>query len=33
MTPKQFRSRFTNTMNDADAEAAYERYYVPAPAG
>ena len=31
MTPKQFRHRFTNTMNDADAEAAYERYYVPAP--
>ena len=31
MTPKQFRYHFTNTMNDADAEAAYERYYVPAP--
>ena len=31
MTPKQFRYSFTNTMNDADAEAAYERYYVPAP--
>ena len=31
MTPEQFRRRFTNTMNDADAEAAYERYYVPAP--
>jgi pimeloyl-ACP methyl ester carboxylesterase len=31
MTPKQFRHRFTNTMNDADAEAAYERYYVPSP--
>ena len=31
MTPKQFRRGFTNTMNDADAEAAYERYYVPAP--
>ena len=30
MTPKQFRRRFTNTMDDADAEAAYERYYVPA---
>jgi pimeloyl-ACP methyl ester carboxylesterase len=29
LTPKQFRFRFTNTMNDADAEAAYERYYVP----
>jgi pimeloyl-ACP methyl ester carboxylesterase len=31
MTPKQFRYHFTNTMNDADAEAAYARYYVPAP--
>jgi pimeloyl-ACP methyl ester carboxylesterase len=31
LSPKQFRFRFTNTMNDADAEAAYERYYVPGP--
>jgi alpha-beta hydrolase superfamily lysophospholipase len=31
MTPKQFRRGFTNTMTDADADAAYERYYVPAP--
>ncbi len=31
LTPKQFRRGFTNTMNDADAEAAYTRYYVPAP--
>jgi pimeloyl-ACP methyl ester carboxylesterase len=31
MTPKQFRRGFTNTMNDADAAAAYDRYYVPAP--
>jgi pimeloyl-ACP methyl ester carboxylesterase len=31
MTPKQFRYSFTNTMNDADAQAAYQRYYVPAP--
>ena len=31
MTPKQFHRGFTNTMNDADAEAAYARYYVPAP--
>src|SRR4051812_3247572 len=31
LTSKQFRSSFTNTMNAADAEAAYERYYVPAP--
>ncbi len=31
LTPKQFRYGFTNTMNDADAQAAYERYYVPCP--
>jgi len=31
LTAKQFRFRFTNTMNDADAAAAYERYYVPGP--
>src|SRR5262245_12819010 len=31
MTPKQFHHHFTNTMNAADAAAAYERYYVPAP--
>jgi pimeloyl-ACP methyl ester carboxylesterase len=31
LTPKQFRRGFTNTMNDADAEAAYARYYVAAP--
>jgi pimeloyl-ACP methyl ester carboxylesterase len=31
MTAKQFHYHFTNTMNDADAEAAYTRYYVPAP--
>jgi pimeloyl-ACP methyl ester carboxylesterase len=31
MTPKQFRRGFTNTMNDSDAAAAYERYSVPAP--
>jgi pimeloyl-ACP methyl ester carboxylesterase len=31
MTPKQFRRGFTNTMNDTEAQAAYERYYVPAP--
>ena len=31
LTPKQFHFRFTNTMNDADAAAAYERYYVPGP--
>src|SRR3954466_9218541 len=31
LTAKQFHRGFTNTMNDADAEAAYARYYVPAP--
>jgi pimeloyl-ACP methyl ester carboxylesterase len=31
LTPKQFHRGFTNTMNDEDAEVAYERYYVPAP--
>jgi pimeloyl-ACP methyl ester carboxylesterase len=31
LTPKQFHRGFTNTMNDAEAEAAYARYYVPAP--
>jgi pimeloyl-ACP methyl ester carboxylesterase len=31
LSPKQFHRGFTNTMNDADAEAAYARYYVPAP--
>jgi alpha-beta hydrolase superfamily lysophospholipase len=31
LTAKQFRFRFTNTMNDADADAAYRRYYVPGP--
>jgi alpha-beta hydrolase superfamily lysophospholipase len=31
LTPKQFHRGFTNTMNDADAEAAYARYYVPGP--
>lgn len=31
LTPKQFRFSFTNTMNDAEAQAAYARYYVPGP--
>lgn len=31
MTPKQFRRGFTNTMSEADAQAAYERYAVAAP--
>jgi pimeloyl-ACP methyl ester carboxylesterase len=31
LTPKQFHWAFANTMSDEDAQAAYERYYVPAP--
>jgi pimeloyl-ACP methyl ester carboxylesterase len=31
LTPEQFHFSFTNTMDDADAEAAYARYYVPGP--
>jgi alpha-beta hydrolase superfamily lysophospholipase len=31
MSPKQFRYAFANTMNDHDANAAYERYAVAAP--
>ena len=31
LTPAQFRYAFTNTMNDDDARAAYERYQVPGP--
>ena len=31
LTPKQFNFSFTNTMNDADAKAAYEGYSVPGP--
>jgi pimeloyl-ACP methyl ester carboxylesterase len=31
LTPKQFHFSFTNTMNDADAKAVYERYSVPGP--
>ena len=31
MTPEQFHYHITNTMTDAEAEAAYVRYYVPAP--
>jgi pimeloyl-ACP methyl ester carboxylesterase len=31
LTPKQFHYAFTNTMSDADAKAAYERYQVPGP--
>jgi pimeloyl-ACP methyl ester carboxylesterase len=31
LTPAQFHFSFTNTMNDADAKAAYARYQVPGP--
>jgi pimeloyl-ACP methyl ester carboxylesterase len=31
LTPKQFNYAFTNTMTDAEAQAAYERYEVPGP--
>ena len=33
LTPQQFRFRFTNTMNHADAEAAYSATTFPVPAG
>lgn len=32
LTPKQFHYAFTNTMNEADSKAAYNRYEVPGPA-
>jgi alpha-beta hydrolase superfamily lysophospholipase len=32
LTPEQFHYAFTNTMNPADAKAAYERYQIPGPA-
>jgi alpha-beta hydrolase superfamily lysophospholipase len=31
LTPKQFHYGFTNTMDDEQAQAAYERYEVPGP--
>lgn len=31
LTPAQFHYGFTNTMNDAESIAAYERYEVPGP--
>ena len=31
LTPKQFHYAFTNTMTDADAKTAYDRYEVPGP--
>ena len=31
LTPEQFRYAFTNTMDEADAKAVYDRYEVPGP--
>jgi pimeloyl-ACP methyl ester carboxylesterase len=31
LTPEQFHYGFTNTMNDDESKAAYERYEVPGP--
>ncbi|HEY3333478.1 MAG TPA: alpha/beta hydrolase [Capsulimonadaceae bacterium] len=31
-TPEQFHFAFTNTMSREESDAAYERYYIPAPA-
>jgi pimeloyl-ACP methyl ester carboxylesterase len=31
LTPEQFHYAFTNTLSDADAKAAYERYAAPGP--
>jgi alpha-beta hydrolase superfamily lysophospholipase len=31
LTPRQFHYRFTNTLSAADAQAFYDRYYVPGP--
>ena len=31
LTPAQFHYAFTNTMNSADAKAAYDRYEIPGP--
>jgi alpha-beta hydrolase superfamily lysophospholipase len=31
LTPEQFHFNFTNTMSDAEAKAAYDRYEVPGP--
>ena len=31
LTPQQFHYAFTNTMSDAESQAAYERYEVPGP--
>jgi pimeloyl-ACP methyl ester carboxylesterase len=31
LTPQQFHYAFTNTMSDADAKEAYDRYEIPGP--
>ncbi|HWC39126.1 MAG TPA: alpha/beta hydrolase [Acidimicrobiales bacterium] len=31
LTPKQFHYAFTNTMTEAESQAAYDRYQVPGP--
>jgi alpha-beta hydrolase superfamily lysophospholipase len=31
LTPQQFHYAFTNTMSDAESQAAYDRYEVPGP--
>jgi pimeloyl-ACP methyl ester carboxylesterase len=31
LTPQQFHYAFTNTMSDADAKQAYDRYEIPGP--
>ncbi|MGH3366593.1 MAG: alpha/beta hydrolase [Nocardioidaceae bacterium] len=31
LTPRQWHYAFTNTMNDEDSQAAYDRYHVPTP--
>ncbi|MCW3059207.1 MAG: hypothetical protein JWQ02_1028 [Capsulimonas sp.] len=30
-TPEQFHFAFTNTLSEEESQAAYERYYIPAP--
>ena len=32
-TPKQFHRAFTTTLDEADSQAIYDRYHIPAPGG
>ena len=32
-TPKQFHRAFTTTLDEADSQAVYDRYHIPAPGG